>query len=55
MTIKEHLIGFPVTIIVGPRELENGNVEIKFRKEGSNQILPYSNVLKIIKNKLFEE
>ena len=49
------LIGFPVTIIVGPRELENGNVEIKFRKEGSNQILPYSNVLKIIKNKLFEE
>ena len=49
------LIGFPITIIVGPRELENGNVEIKFRKEGSNQILPYSNVLKIIKNKLFEE
>ena len=49
------LIGFPATIIVGPRELENGNVEIKFRKEGSNQILPYSNVLKIIKNKLFEE
>ena len=49
------LIGFPVTIIVGPRELENGNVEIKFRNEGSNQILPYSNVLKIIKNKLFEE
>ena len=49
------LIGFPATIIVGPRELENGNVEIKFRNEGSNQILPYSNVLKIIKNKLFEE
>ena len=49
------LIGFPATIIVGPRELENGNVEIRFRKEGSNQILPYSNVLKIIKNKLFEE
>ena len=49
------LIGFPVTIIVGPRELENGNVEIKFRNEGSNQILPYSNVLKIIRNKLFEE
>ena len=49
------LIGFPATIIVGPRELENDNVEIRFRKEGSNQILPYSNVLKIIKNKLFEE
>ena len=49
------LIGFPATIIVGPRELENGNVEIRLRKEGSNQILPYSNVLKIIKNKLFEE
>ena len=49
------LIGFPVTIIVGPRELENGNIEIRFRKEGSNQILPYNNVLKIIKNKLFEE
>ena len=49
------LIGFPATIIVGPRELENGNVEIRFRKEGSNQILPFSNVLKIIKNKLFEE
>ena len=49
------LIGFPVTIIVGPRELENGNIEIRFRKEGSKQILPYNNVLKIIKNKLFEE
>ena len=24
------LIGFPATIIVGPRELENGNVEIRF-------------------------
>ena len=49
------LIGFPITIIVGPRELENDNVEIRFRKEGNNQILPYNNVLKIIKNKLFEE
>ena len=49
------LIGFPATIIVGPSELENDNVEIRFRKEGSNQILPYSNVLTIIKNKLFEE
>jgi len=49
------LIGFPITLVVGPRELENGNVEIKFRREGSNQIIPYNDVLKIIKNKLFEE
>jgi threonyl-tRNA synthetase len=42
-------------LIVGPRELENGNVEIRFRREGNNQIIPYDNVLKIIKNKLFEE
>ncbi|MAU38606.1 MAG: proline--tRNA ligase [Rhizobiales bacterium TMED94] len=49
------LIGFPVTLVVGPRELENGNVEIRFRREGNNQIIPYDNVLKIIKNKLFEE
>ena len=48
------LIGFPVTLVVGPRELENGNVEIRFRREGNNQIIPYDNVLKIIKNKLFE-
>ena len=49
------LIGFPATLVVGPRELENGNVEIRFRREGNNQIIPYDNVLKIIKNKLFEE
>ena len=49
------LIGFPITLVVGPRELENGNVEIRFRREGNNQIIPYDNVLKIIKNKLFEE
>ena len=48
------LIGIPITLIVGPRELENGNVEIKFRREGNSQIIPYDNVLKIIKNKLFE-
>lgn len=49
------LIGFPVTLVVGPRELENGNVEIRFRREGNIQIIPYDKVLKIIKNKLFEE
>jgi prolyl-tRNA synthetase len=49
------LVGFPITLVVGPRELKNGNVEIRFRREGNNQIIPYDNVLKIIKNKLFEE
>jgi len=49
------LVGFPITLVVGPRELENGNVEIRFRRKGNNQIIPYDNVLKIIKNKLFEE
>ena len=49
------LVGFPITLVVGPRELENGNVEIRFRRKGKNQIIPYDNVLKIIKNKLFEE
>jgi prolyl-tRNA synthetase len=49
------LVGFPITLVVGPRELKNGNVEIRFRREGNNQIIPFNNVLKIIKNKLFEE
>ena len=47
------LIGFPFTLVVGPRELKNGNVEIRFRKEGNKEIIPYDNVKKVIKNKLF--
>ena len=47
------LIGFPFTLVVGPRELKNGNVEIRFRKEGKKEIIPYDNFKKVIKNKLF--
>ena len=47
------LIGFPFTLVVGPRELKNGNVEIRFRKEGNKEIIPYNNVKKVLKNKMF--
>ena len=44
------LIGIPMQIIVGPKNLEEGNVEIKFRKTQVSQLHPYPQVIKDIPN-----
>ena len=44
------LIGIPMQIIVGPKNLEEGNVEIKIRKTQVSQLHPYPQVIKDIPN-----
>ena len=43
------LIGIPIQIIVGPRGLSEGILEIKFRKDGKRKTIPLSeNFLELI-------
>ena len=44
------LIGIPMQIIVGPKNLDEGNVEIKIRKTQASQLHPYPQVIKDIPN-----
>ena len=44
------LIGIPMQIIVGPKNLEEGNIEIKIRKTQVSQLHPYPQVIKDIPN-----
>ena len=49
------LIGIPFQLIIGPRELENGNVELKTRKTNEKEVISFEDVLDKIKNKILEE
>ena len=49
------LIGVPFQLIVGPRELKNGNVELKNRKTDAKEILSFDSAINKIKNKISEE
>ena len=44
------LIGIPLQIIVGPKNLEEGNIEIKIRKTQESQLRPFPQVIKDIPN-----
>jgi len=44
------LIGIPMQIIVGPKNLEEGNIEIKIRNTQVSQLHPYPQVIKDIPN-----
>ena len=44
------LIGIPMQIIVGPKNLEEGNVEIKIRNTQVSHLHPYPQVIKDIPN-----
>ena len=44
------LIGIPMQIIVGPKNLEEGNVEIKIRNTQVSELRPYPQVIKDIPN-----
>ena len=46
------LIGIPLQIIVGPKNLEEGKIEIKIRKTGNSQLHPYPQSIKNIPNTL---
>ena len=35
------LLGIPLQIIIGPKNLEEGKIEIKFRKTAESQLMPF--------------
>ncbi|MFW6276094.1 MAG: proline--tRNA ligase [Bacteroidota bacterium] len=43
------LIGIPVQIIVGSKNLKNGNLEIKFRRGGERKLIPADRLIEEIK------
>ena len=49
------LIGIPFQLIIGPRELKNGNVELKTRKTNEKEIISFDSAVEKIKNKILEE
>ena len=42
------LIGLPYQIVIGPRGLENNEVEIKRRADGERETMPVDNVVNYI-------
>ncbi|MCX5726646.1 MAG: proline--tRNA ligase [Candidatus Saganbacteria bacterium] len=53
MKLKDvDLMGFPVKVIIGPRSLKEGNVEIKLRKDGETVLVKISEVTKKVKEML---
>ena len=49
------LIGIPFQLIIGPRELKNGNIELKNRKTNDKEILSFDKAIDKIKSIIFKE
>jgi prolyl-tRNA synthetase len=49
------LIGIPLRITVGQKNLVNGNVEMKIRKTGENKLYPVSDIVKEVKSYIDRE
>ncbi|MCL2040015.1 MAG: proline--tRNA ligase [Bacteroidetes bacterium] len=45
------LIGLPIQIIVGEKNLKEGNIEVKFRRTDERQIIKIENILHFVKEK----
>ncbi len=43
------LLGMPLHVIVGEKNVQNGNIEIKNRKSGAREIVPIENVVEYVK------
>jgi len=48
------LLGIPVRVTIGSRELKNGKVEMKLRTESGNTLIPFDESIQIIINKVKE-
>ena len=42
------LVGIPIQVVIGQKNLKEGNVEIKFRKTNERQIIKLENIIKFI-------
>ena len=49
MKLKDiDLIGFPIKVIVGPKGLKEGKVEVKLRKSGEVKLSPINKVVEVV-------
>ncbi len=39
------LIGFPIRLVLGPKNLKNGNAELKIRKSSETRVVPIQNIV----------
>ena len=44
------LLGFPIQIIAGKKNVDNGNVELKYRRTGEREVVAISDVINKIKD-----
>jgi prolyl-tRNA synthetase len=49
------LIGIPIRITIGPKRLEEGAVEVRFRKSGELKVVPLEEVVDFVVKKVDEE
>ena len=49
------LIGFPYHVIVGPKGLKEGKLELKSRKTGEREMLPLDGAAEAIRDRIFQE
>jgi prolyl-tRNA synthetase len=48
------LIGAPLRLTLTPRSLKNGGVEVKLRREKDGRVVPISEVVPMVRKRLFE-
>lgn len=51
MFADAELIGIPHTIVIGERNLDNGEVEYKHRYGGDKQMVKIENIIEFIQNR----
>jgi len=44
------LMGIPIKVIIGPKGLKEGKVEVKFRKDGKTELIAKEEVVKYVRN-----
>jgi prolyl-tRNA synthetase len=44
------LIGIPIQIVVGKKNFEQGNIEIKYRETGERKVIPADELIDLVKN-----
>jgi len=49
------LIGIPLRVVVGRKNLAQGNVELKIRKTGENKLYPLQEIVQQVKQIIAQE
>ena len=52
---ESELMGMPIRLVISPRSLEGGQVELSIRRTGEKQMIDISNVVEVVKNIIKDE